>query len=152
MGIDPHSVEEEDWLKFDQLALLLGVSPKEIQQAAQNLIRRSGPDGKEFRKVRWVKLKDEVEEEVYREIRKLEIKGVYGNFKHSRLYPNRNLASHLLGFVNKEGIAAMGAESHADYYLKGQDGWRESEKDGERREMPQHRSLEVAARDGLNES
>ena len=44
----------------------------------------------------------------------------------------------------------MGAESHADYYLKGQDGWRQSEKDGERREMPQHRSLEVAARDGLN--
>ena len=87
---------------------------------------------------------------MYREIRKLEIKGVYGNFKHSRLYPNRNLASHLLGFVNKEGIAAMGAESHADYYLKGQDGWRESEKDGERREMPQHRSFEVSARDGLN--
>ena len=44
----------------------------------------------------------------------------------------------------------MGAESHADYYLTGQDGWRESEKDGERREMPQHRSFEVAARDGLN--
>jgi len=150
VGIDPHSVEEEDWLKFDQLALLLGVNPGEIQQAAQKLIRRSGPDGQEFKKVRWVKLKDEVEEDVYREIRKLEIKGVYGNFKHSRLYPNKNLASHLLGFVNKEGIAAMGAESHADYYLKGQDGWRESEKDGERREMPQHRSFEVAARDGLN--
>ena len=26
VGIDPHSVEEEDWLKFDQLALLLGVN------------------------------------------------------------------------------------------------------------------------------
>ena len=23
--------------------------------------------------------------------------GVYGNFKHSRLYPNKRLASHLLG-------------------------------------------------------
>ena len=40
VGIDPHSVEKEDWLKFDQLALLLAVNPKEIEQAAQNLIRR----------------------------------------------------------------------------------------------------------------
>ena len=150
VGIDPHSVEEEDWGKFDRLAVLLGMNSAEIHSSAKNLIRRSGADGMEFKKVRWVKLKDEVEEDVYREIKKLEIKGVYGNFKHSRLYPNRKLASHLLGFVNKEGIAAMGAESHADYYLKGQDGWRESEKDGERREMPQHRSFEVSARDGLN--
>ena len=80
----------------------------------------------------------------------MQIKGVYGNFKHSRLYPNRNLASHILGFVNKEDVAAMGVERFADYYLKGQDGWRESEKDGRRREMPQHRSLEVGANDGLN--
>ena len=42
-------------------------------------------------------------------------------------------------------------ERFADYYLKGQDGWRESEKDGRRREMPQHRSLEVKASDGLKE-
>ena len=44
----------------------------------------------------------------------------------------------------------MGVERFADYYLKGQDGWRESEKDGRRREMPQHRSFEVKANDGLN--
>jgi cell division protein FtsI/penicillin-binding protein 2 len=150
VGMDPHSVKEDDWVKFDRLAVLLDVNPDDIRTAAKNLIRRSGTEDMALKKVRWVKLKDEVEEDVYREIRKLEIKGVYGNFKHSRLYPNKNLASHLLGFVNKEGVAAMGTESHADYYLKGQDGWRESEKDGERREMPQHRSFEVQARDGLN--
>jgi len=38
----------------------------------------------------------------------------------------------------------------ADYYLKGQDGWRESERDGRRREMPQFRSVEFLARNGLN--
>ena len=102
VGMDPHSVKEEDWNKFDRLALLLDVNPDDIHTAAKNLIRRSGTDGVALKKVRWVKLKDEVEEDVYREIRKLEIKGVYGNFKHSRLYPNKNLASHLLGFVNKE--------------------------------------------------
>ena len=44
----------------------------------------------------------------------------------------------------------MGVERFADYYLNGQDGWRESEKDGRRREMPQHRSFEISASDGLN--
>ena len=96
-----------------------------------------------------MKLKAEVDEGTYRKIQELRIKGVYGNFKHSRLYPNRKLASHILS-VNKEDVAAMGVERFADYYLKGQDGWRESEKDGRRREMPQHRSLEVKASDGLN--
>ena len=65
-----------------------------------------------------MKLKEEVDEGTYRKIQELRIKGVYGNFKHSRLYPNRNLASHVLGFVNKEDVAAMGVERFADYYLK----------------------------------
>ena len=50
-----------------------------------------------------MKLKEEVDEGTYAKIQALEIKGVYGNFKHSRgLYPNRTLASHLVGYVNKK--------------------------------------------------
>ena len=37
----------------------------------------------------------------------------------------------------------------ADYYLKGQDGWRESERDGRRREMPQYDPLRCLQRMGL---
>ena len=66
------------------------------------------------------------------------------------MYPGQSLASHVVGYVNAEGRACMGVELLADYYLKGQNGWRESEKDGRRREMPQYRSFEVAANDGLN--
>ena len=150
IGVDPHSVTEEDWGKFGTLADLLKLPQSEIEEAARKLTRRGGREGKEVRKVRWVKLKDEVDEETYRFVQKLKIKGVYGNFKHSRLYPNRQLASHVLGFVNKEGVPAMGVERYANYYLKGQDGWKESEKDGRRHEMPQHRSFEVSEHDGLN--
>ena len=150
IGVDPHSVTEEDWGKFGPLADLLKLPRSEIEEAAGKLTRRGGREGKEVRKVRWVKLKDEVDEETYRFVQKLQIKGVYGNFKHSRLYPNRQLASHVLGFVNKEGVPAMGVERYANYYLKGQDGWKESEKDGRRHEMPQHRSFEVSEHDGLN--
>ena len=149
VGLDPHSLLEEDRLKWDTLAGYLGLPEEKIEEAASQKTRPSS-NPQVLRDIRWVKLKEEVDEGTYRKIQELRIKGVYGNFKHSRLYPNRNLASHVLGFVNKEDVAAMGVERFADYYLKGQDGWRESEKDGRRREMPQHRSLEVKPSDGLN--
>ena len=150
VGLDPHSVEsDEDW-KYKELAKLLELPVENIQEAISRKIRVSGKLGEKITKIRWVKLKDEVDEGTYRKIQFLRVKGVYGNFKHSRIYPNRNLASHILGFVNKEGVPAMGVERLADYYLRGQDGWRESEKDGRRREMPQYRSFEVAERAGLN--
>ena len=44
----------------------------------------------------------------------------------------------------------MGVERLANYYLQGQDGWKESEKDGRRREMPQYRSFEIQEQAGLN--
>ncbi|OUU26594.1 MAG: peptidoglycan glycosyltransferase [Verrucomicrobia bacterium TMED44] len=150
VGLDPQSLVEDDRLKWKTLADYLGIQVKEIEVAAAKKTRSLGMESEGIRDIRWVKLKEEVDEGTYRKIQELRIKGVYGNFKHSRLYPNRNLASHILGFVNKEDVAAMGVERFADYYLKGQDGWRESEKDGRRREMPQHRSLEVGANDGLN--
>ena len=148
--MDPHSIDEEDEWKYPELAKLLGISVEKLKLSASKKIRTSGNKDDLISKVRWIKLKDEVDEGTYRKIQFLRIKGVYGNFKHSRIYPNRNLASHLLGFVNKEGVAAMGVERLANYYLKGQDGWKESEKDGKRKEMPEHRILEVSPQNGLN--
>ena len=149
VGLDPHVLVEEDKLKWDTLCAYLDLTPTELQAAA-NLKRVFDEDGNFVRDKRWVKLREDVDEGTYRKIQELKIKGIYGNYKHSRLYPNKKLASHLLGYVNKEGTPSMGVERFANYYLKGQDGWRESEKDGKRREMPHHRSLEVSPSDGLN--
>ncbi|HKK17422.1 MAG TPA: penicillin-binding protein 2, partial [Opitutales bacterium] len=52
--------------------------------------------------------------------------------------------------VNKEETAVTGVERYFDYYLRGQDGWRESERDGRRREMARFRDREVEPSDGLN--
>lgn len=150
VGMDPHSLEISGKEKFSQLAALLEIEVSKLVDASKKLTRRVGVGGSEICDVRWIKLKDEVDEKTYRKIRHLGIEGIYGNFKHSRLYPNRKLASHILGYVNKEDVAAMGVERFADYYLKGQDGWLESEKDGRRREIPQHRSFEVKPEDGMN--
>ncbi len=150
VGMDPQSIKDGDREKFPELARLLGIEREVIVQAANRKVGHSGESGESIRLVRWVKLKDEVDESTYRKMKSLKIDGVYGNYKHSRLYPNQSLASHVLGYLNAEGNPCMGVELLTDYYLKGQDGWRESERDGRRREMPQYRSLEVSANDGLN--
>jgi len=150
IGIDPQAINTDDMGKLLHLAKILDLEQQFIESAVGKKIKKGDEFDGEFKKVRWVKLKDSVSENVYNKVKELEISGVYGNYKHSRLYPGNKLASHLLGFVNKEGLAVMGTEKFADYYLKGQDGWKVSEKDGKRREMPQFRSLEVVPSDGLN--
>ncbi len=104
--------------------------------------------GEEPRLIRWAKLSDAVEESTYAKILELGIKGVYGNRTYRRTYPRNQLASHLIGYVNREETPVMGIERYADFYLRGLDGWRESEKDGLRRELAQFRSREVPATDG----
>src|SRR6056300_1541268 len=150
LGVDPHAFKPEDEPKLEELSNLLQIKHSEIVAAVNKRFYRPSSDRKDVTPVRWVKLKEGVDDSTYRKIKELDISGVYGNYQHSRFYPNQKLAAHVLGYVNKEGKPCMGVELLADYYLKGQDGWRESEKDGRRREMPQFRSVEFIARNGLN--
>jgi cell division protein FtsI/penicillin-binding protein 2 len=107
-------------------------------------------DSNGLRKVCWAKLKEGLEESTYDEVTKLDIKGVYGNRVYCRAYPHHSLAAHLIGYVNKQGVPNSGVESYADFFLRGQDGWVVSEKDGNRRELAQFRTREVAPVDGYN--
>ncbi|MFM1851118.1 MAG: hypothetical protein RIS54_802 [Verrucomicrobiota bacterium] len=104
----------------------------------------------EEKAVRWAKLREDLDEATYEQVNALGIKGVYGNRVYRRVYPHNSLASHLVGYVNKAGAAAAGVESYADFYLRGQDGWREGERDGRRRELAQFRTREVQPVDGFN--
>jgi len=102
------------------------------------------------RPIRWAKLREDIDEATYEKIRALGIKGVYGNRVFRRVYPHNALAAHLVGYVNKEGTAAAGVEAYADFYLRGQDGWREGERDGARRELAQFRTREVDPTNGYS--
>lgn len=99
---------------------------------------------------RWEKLADNLPENVYEKIVELKIKGIYGNRKYVRTYPLGRLASHAVGFVNREFVPVMGIEKQFDFYMRGQDGWIETERDGRRREQPQFRERDVKPVDGLN--
>ncbi|MBT5903602.1 MAG: penicillin-binding protein 2 [Opitutaceae bacterium] len=148
LGVDPQMLREEDRQHWPELARLIG-EPLEQLVSTFNRTQRVSKTGKTSL-VRWAKLVDEIEESTYDAVLKLGVKGVYGNRSYRRAYPRNQLAAHLVGFVNREDQPSGGIEAFADFYLRGQDGWRESEKDGLRREMAQFRKREVPANDGYS--
>ena len=149
LGVDPERIRPEDAAKMPELARLLNMSVGDLEE----LCKPGTVEGKvpgEVRKVRWRKVADAVSDHDYDKIRALNINAIYGNRKYVRNYPSGQAAVHLVGYVNKEEAAVMGAESQLDYYLRGQDGWRETESDARRHEMVQFEKREVPARAGLN--
>ncbi len=150
VGVDPSTVKDEDHAQINELAALLDI---EIQPTIDAFKRRYFSrvvDGHEtLSEVRWVKLAEGVGEETYEAVRALGIRAVYGNRRHARVYPSGALAAHVTGFRNQSGYA-LGVEHCMDYYLRGQDGWLEIERDGRRREIAQFRTRDVAPRNGLN--
>lgn len=150
IGVDPQSVHEADREKLPQLARLLGKPLVAIEAAIENKFWSSGSNSKEARLIRWTPLLKGADEGINDAVAQLGIRGIYSNQSHRRSYPAGKLAAHVLGYVNKEETAVTGVERVFDYYLRGQDGWRESERDGRRRELAQFRGREVDASDGLN--
>ena len=63
-------------------------------------------------------LKQELTEEEIKKIKELNVRGVYVGQGVRRFYPNEKFASHILGFVNKEGLGQYGAEGYWDATLR----------------------------------
>ncbi len=144
----------DEQAKRIQLASLLGMSTADIEAAFSPAMRSvsvendhdGAPDGQA--KKRWIKLREGVDEPTFGKIDALNIRGLTATRVYRRVYPGGTLAANLIGYINKEGAPVTGAERHFDLYLKGEDGWIESEKDGARRELAQFRSREVPVQDG----
>lgn len=151
LGADPQLIESEDFSKIRELAELLEADPEELISKVEKKTRIvKTDDGQRIRKVRWVKLAESVDEELYAKIKEMDIPGVYGNRNYTRTYPGGRLASHIIGFLQKDGKPVTGIERLMDYYLNGQDGWRETERDGRRRELGQFEKQFVEPNDGDN--
>lgn len=151
LGIDPEMVREQDAKHWPELARLLKLPRAQLEQDIRRAVaanQAAAARGENERRIRWVKLADEVDEAAYDQVRALRIAGVYGNRDYRRVYPSGQLAAHLLGYLNREGTPVTGAERHFDLYLRGQDGWIESEKNGARRELAQFRTRDVPPQDG----
>lgn len=150
LGVDPQSVRETDREKFTELASLIDQPLEKVIRAIETKTRKGSDHAQAVSLIKWAYLAKGLDEDTYDKVRELGIKGVYGNRKYSRTYPSGKLVAHVLGYVNHEETPVTGVERFFDYYLRGQDGWRETERDGRRRELAQFRAREVAPADGLN--
>jgi cell division protein FtsI (penicillin-binding protein 3)/stage V sporulation protein D (sporulation-specific penicillin-binding protein) len=153
VGVDPQMLRKEDEAKWPELATLLNLPLAELKKTLLTKARPTQADDDTSDAeldIRWAKLSENVTENTYEQITALGVKGVYGERAYRRAYPHNQLAAHVIGYVNKEGEPAAGIEHFADFYLRGQDGWRESEKDGRQHEMAQFRTREVPATDGYS--
>jgi cell division protein FtsI/penicillin-binding protein 2 len=111
---------------------------------------RPAGERKDERPIQWVKIKEGIPESVYADVERLGVRGVYGLREYRRAYPHGQLAAHLLGFVNHDQQPVAGLERYLDFYLRGENGWIETEKDGRRQELAQFRSREVRPADGYD--
>ncbi|MDQ8208841.1 penicillin-binding protein 2 [Coraliomargarita sp. SDUM461003] len=150
IGVDPQSIRDTDLEKLPELARILGVPLNEIEAKLAQKTRKVSADSKEIRLIRWAVLAKDVDEATHDAVQALGVRAIYGNQSHSRAYPAGQLAAHVLGYVNKEETPVTGIERYFDYYLRGQDGWRETERDGKRHELAQYREREVEPTEGLN--
>ncbi|HMC26789.1 MAG TPA: penicillin-binding protein 2, partial [Verrucomicrobiae bacterium] len=93
--------------------------------------------------------------------RSLRQQAIFSVNDEQRLYPNKSLAAHVVGFVQdnetnfngtilSELVGRDGIEARLDAKLKGVRGWRITEKDRRRDEILTGREQEVEARPGLN--
>ncbi len=150
IAVDPSILAEEDFALIPKFSEILDVPEEELRQKFS------------LRERRWILLKREVETSIKDEILKIQpnqivVDGkkifrksvpVYGTQKFVRRYPANSLAAQIIGFVNKEGVAASGIEKEADKYLRGFDGFREIVQDGRRKEFVHRRFHEVPAKAG----
>jgi cell division protein FtsI (penicillin-binding protein 3) len=110
-------------------------------------------DGSGRRPIKYVKLADDLSQSTYDAIKKLNIHGVYpASNSYRRVYPNGQLAAHIVGFVDHQQHPLSGMEFYTDFYLRGQNGWRVGERDGQRRELPQFETRNVPRADGYSVS
>ncbi len=104
------------------LARILGLEPAELRS------RMTDPEKKAY-----LVLRRRIDPEAERRIAELKLEGVYLEDGSMRVYPDRELACHALGFVNMNGDGGAGLELQYDKELKGVDGLATYDVDANRR-------------------
>ncbi len=134
--------------RMDELATSITVSTvvaeprriRDIAQAAGSLASILGLDAQELKnrmqdpaRQRFMIVKRRIDPEAEKQIEALGIEGVYFVDESMRVYPNRDLACHILGFVNMNGEGGAGIELQYDKQLQGKKGLYSFEVDARRK-------------------
>ncbi|MBV9672734.1 MAG: penicillin-binding protein 2 [Verrucomicrobia bacterium] len=102
----------------------------------------------------YIVLKPEVSEEVAERVnatvQAANIRGIYFEQSFVRAYPNGQMLSHVIGYIDHEHKGAMGIERTMQDVLQGADGFRYIEHDRTGKELVPYRGLEKPAKDGCD--
>jgi cell division protein FtsI (penicillin-binding protein 3) len=106
----------------DKLSGILGLDPAALKTRMQDPDRRA-----------YLVVKRRIDPRAEGPIAELKADGIYLEEGSMRVYPDRELASHVLGFVNMNGDGGAGLELQYDKELKGADGLASFDVDANRR-------------------
>ncbi|MDD5496371.1 MAG: penicillin-binding transpeptidase domain-containing protein [Candidatus Omnitrophica bacterium] len=96
----------------------------------------------------WIKRKITPQEA--ERVKTLKADGIELIKESKRFYPNKSLASHLIGIVDIDNVGLEGMELYYDKYLKGQGGWLTSAQDARQKMLEYYQDEFVPAKDGFN--
>lgn len=121
----------------DDLSRVLGVNKNEILEKFKNSKTK-----------RYIPIKRKVTEEESEKVSELEDKAIGLEPEHWRVYPEKELASQVLGYVDGDGNGAGGIEQYFNEELKGVPGLYKAESDSLGKKILTGRDISVDARDG----
>lgn len=98
----------------------------------------------------YVPLKHGLSKDTSDKVKDLKLAGIYLTVEQGRFYPEGSLASHLLGFVNKEGEGKYGIEQYFDEDLAGTPGLYKAEIDPTGTRIAFGNKVSTPAKDGAD--
>jgi cell division protein FtsI/penicillin-binding protein 2 len=93
---------------------------------------------------------EETAEKIKESLRVANLRGIYFDQDFVRVYPNGQMLSQVIGFVDHDHKGTMGIERTMQDFLQGTDGFRYIETDRTGKELVPYRGQESAARDGCD--
>jgi cell division protein FtsI (penicillin-binding protein 3)/stage V sporulation protein D (sporulation-specific penicillin-binding protein) len=97
---------------------------------------------------RYQLLATDVEDAVATRVQALKLDSVIVEQHTRRVYPNNELAAHILGYTDDNGRGLAGMEKQMDALLKGEPGERLVERDAKKNEIPLYQVRDTPATDG----
>jgi stage V sporulation protein D (sporulation-specific penicillin-binding protein) len=131
---DPSKGNPEDYAR--QLAPLLDMPESQIYKIL------TSTDGVGF------DLKQQVDEATKEKIENLKLPGIFFTRTSKRVYPNNELAAHVLGYVFDDGKQGAGIEGEYNKYLRGTDGKTTYLKDSKGNPLPYDHRQTIPAKNG----
>lgn len=113
-------------------------------------IRTEGLKINEEKKAQVDALIKEIKDELKKDKKKVADSGIALLKEQKRYYPNNTLAAHILGFVDRDGVAKSGLEAYYNTALEGKKGSINYQSDGQSDKLPNADEVYTPAINGKN--